>query len=209
MNSNIIKDISKNTQENIEKTLFFYDKLKNNYYIKDSFHDIKNYLDLTFGINNLKLILTDQSNLEDKLTFENDLEEYDNNYPSSFTIDVNKKIHISYKFKATNKEHNDAISEREDDLNTLFNLISPILYFTYLKEIIEELKLTDSVTNLYNRTYLEQHLEKMLPLARREHKKVAFLIVGIDHFKAVIDEFDYQIGDKVLIEIAVNQDNIL
>jgi len=27
-------------------------------------------------------------------------------------------------------------------------------------------------------------------------------MVGIDHFKAVIDEFDYEIGDKVLIELA-------
>jgi diguanylate cyclase (GGDEF)-like protein len=27
-------------------------------------------------------------------------------------------------------------------------------------------------------------------------------MVGVDHFKAVIDEFDYDIGDKVLIELA-------
>jgi diguanylate cyclase (GGDEF)-like protein len=27
-------------------------------------------------------------------------------------------------------------------------------------------------------------------------------MVGIDHFKAVIDEFDYDVGDKVLIELA-------
>ena len=27
-------------------------------------------------------------------------------------------------------------------------------------------------------------------------------MIGIDHFKAVIDEFDYDIGDKVLIELA-------
>ena len=27
-------------------------------------------------------------------------------------------------------------------------------------------------------------------------------MIGIDHFKAVIDEFDYDVGDKVLIELA-------
>ena len=27
-------------------------------------------------------------------------------------------------------------------------------------------------------------------------------MIGIDHFKAVIDEFDYDVADKVLIELA-------
>jgi diguanylate cyclase (GGDEF)-like protein len=31
---------------------------------------------------------------------------------------------------------------------------------------------------------------------------IIFLTIGIDHFKAVIDEFNYDIGDKVLIELA-------
>ncbi len=47
-----------------------------------------------------------------------------------------------------------------------------------------------------------QHIDKMLPLARREQKKVGFLMIGMDHFKAVIDEFDYTIGDKILVELA-------
>lgn len=202
MNRNIIGNMTKNTQENIESTLLFYDKLKNNYYLKDSFHDIKSYLNTLYGINNLEFILVDQSNLENELTFSSSLAEEDENCPFNYGVDVNDNIHIKYNFKANSPKHQDEITECENDLKTLFNLISPILYFTYLKEIIEELKLTDNVTSLYNRTYLVQHLDTMLPLARRENKKVAFLMIGIDHFKAVIDEFDYEVGDKVLIELA-------
>lgn len=202
MKNSIIENMTKKAQENIENTLIFYDKLKNNYYLKDSFNDIKSYLNTVFGINNLELILIDKTNADDELIYSHSLAEEDVNCPFSYTVDVNDNIHVTYNFKANCETHNDEITENHDDLNTLFNLISPILYFTYLKEIIEELKLTDNVTNLYNRTYLVQHLDKMLPLARREDKKVAFLMVGIDHFKAVIDEFDYEIGDKVLVELA-------
>lgn len=202
MNRSIMGTITKKTQDNIENTLFFYDKLKNNYYMKDSFKDIQNYLENIFGINNLELTLRDKSNLENELIFSHSLAEEDEKCPFSYVVDVNKNIHLIYDFKANCPKHQEEINECDDDLKTLFNLISPILYFTYLKEIIEELKLTDNVTNLYNRTYLVQHLEKMLPLARREQKKVAFLMVGIDHFKAVIDEFDYEIGDRVLVELS-------
>lgn len=202
MDRSIIGNITKKTQDNMESTLFFYDKLKNNYYLKDSFRDLLHYLENIFKVNNLELTLTDKSNLEDQLIFSHSLAEEDENCPFSYMVEVNKHIHIQYNFKANCNQHQDDIKQCDDDLKTLFNLISPILYFTYLKEIIEELKLTDHVTSLYNRTYLVQHLEKMLPLARREEKKVAFLMVGIDHFKAVIDEFDYEIGDKVLIELS-------
>jgi len=32
--------------------------------------------------------------------------------------------------------------------------------------------------------------------------KIAFLVVEIDHFKAVLDEFNYDIGDKVLLALS-------
>ena len=202
MQHSVLKNMTQKVHDNIENTLLFYDKLKNNTYVKDSFHDIKEYLQKAFEINNLELILDDSTNEEDELIYAHSLEEKDENCPFSYVVEMNKYIKITYNFKANNPEHQDKISENSEDLETLFNLISPIIYFTYLREIIEELKLTDNVTNLYNRTYLMQHLEKMLPLSLREDKKVAFLMVGIDHFKAVIDEFDYEIGDKVLVELS-------
>lgn len=36
---------------------------------------------------------------------------------------------------------------------------------------------------------------------------MAFIKIGIDHFKAVIDEFDYNVGDKVLKELAKSVQN--
>lgn len=204
MNNSIISQITKTTKSNIQNTVAFYDKLKNNLYLKDSFKDIRGYLEMLFETNNLKMVLRDDSNLENELIYEYSMDILDDkmHFETEFEVDVNSQLKIKYSFVATDKEHFDLVRFRYDDLLNIFNLISPILYFTYLKEIIEELKVTDNVTHLYNRVYLNQHLEKMIPLARREDKKVGFLSVGIDHFKAVIDEFDYEVGDKVLQKLA-------
>lgn len=60
----------------------------------------------------------------------------------------------------------------------------------------------DSVTHVYNRKYLIEHIYKIISLSKNKSDPITFLMVGVDHFKAVIDEFDYDIGDKVLIELA-------
>jgi diguanylate cyclase (GGDEF)-like protein len=202
MNNTIINNITKSTANHIENTLKFYDKLKNNIYLDDSFQDIKNYFDTLYQVDNFKMSLKDDSNLKNILEFEHNLNPSNNGRQLNFLVNVNDKLHITYSFCMCDEAHLNNINSKKEDINNLFNLISPIIYFTYLKEVIEELKLTDNVTKLYNRTYLVQHLEKMLPLAQREEKKIGFLMVGIDHFKAVIDEFDYEIGDKVLLALA-------
>jgi diguanylate cyclase (GGDEF)-like protein len=60
----------------------------------------------------------------------------------------------------------------------------------------------DEVTHVFNRKFLIAHLNKILPLAERRGEKVGLLLVSVDHFKAVIEEFNYDIGDKVLIELS-------
>ncbi len=87
-------------------------------------------------------------------------------------------------------------------IKTTFDIVSQTIYNKYLEFKLVEITLKDSLTGLYNRQYVDEYLKSSLPLSQRERKKMAFLKVGIDHFKAVIDEFDYHTGDKVLKELA-------
>ena len=64
------------------------------------------------------------------------------------------------------------------------------------------MSLVDHLTGSYNRCYLDNYAANLLSLSNREQKKIAFVKVGIDQFKAVIDEFDYEVGDKVLKALA-------
>lgn len=61
---------------------------------------------------------------------------------------------------------------------------------------------TDSLTGLHNRRYLESHLGTAVDRATEGGKPAAVLMLDIDHFKAVNDTYGHPIGDEVLVECA-------
>lgn len=88
-------------------------------------------------------------------------------------------------------------------------VFSQSLYSKYIEKAINNLTLIDPITGSYNRNYLNNYVRNLLSLSTREDKKIAFVKIGIDHFKAVIDEFDYEMGDKVLKALADSLKNSL
>lgn len=65
-------------------------------------------------------------------------------------------------------------------------------------EISLSMALTDSLTGLFNRRYLNVHLEKLLNTANEQRKPIAVLMFDIDHFKPVNDTHGHSVGDEVL-----------
>lgn len=65
-------------------------------------------------------------------------------------------------------------------------------------EISLSMALTDGLTGLYNRRYLEVHLHKLLVKNVENKKKLAVLMVDIDHFKQVNDTHGHDVGDQIL-----------
>ncbi|MGB0719058.1 MAG: PleD family two-component system response regulator [Bdellovibrionales bacterium] len=74
------------------------------------------------------------------------------------------------------------------------------LHSTY--DISLSMALTDTLTGLYNRRYLEVHLDKLLQQNREGKKLLAVLMIDIDHFKGVNDTHGHAVGDEVLKEFA-------
>lgn len=64
------------------------------------------------------------------------------------------------------------------------------------------LAITDELTGLYNRRYLERHTQSVLERASEEQRPVSMLILDIDHFKRVNDTFGHDAGDEVLREFS-------
>jgi diguanylate cyclase (GGDEF)-like protein len=66
----------------------------------------------------------------------------------------------------------------------------------------QELATHDRLTGLYNRNALLDALQHYGAMSTRTHTPLAFLMIDIDHFKQVNDQFGHLVGDEVLREVA-------
>ncbi|HVU22287.1 MAG TPA: diguanylate cyclase, partial [Rhizomicrobium sp.] len=65
-----------------------------------------------------------------------------------------------------------------------------------------EMAITDQLTGLHNRRYMSSHLDNLMSTAARAGKPLAFVIMDIDYFKSVNDNYGHDVGDEVLREFA-------
>ena len=65
-----------------------------------------------------------------------------------------------------------------------------------------ELAITDGLTGLHNRRYLENHLQTLVNEATSRGKPLSVVIVDIDYFKSVNDTHGHDAGDDVLREFS-------
>jgi two-component system, cell cycle response regulator len=71
-----------------------------------------------------------------------------------------------------------------------------------LFEATERLATTDGLTGLVNHRTLQARLDEHLAACQRYARKVSFILIDIDHFKAVNDTYGHPTGDLVLRGIA-------
>jgi diguanylate cyclase (GGDEF)-like protein len=67
---------------------------------------------------------------------------------------------------------------------------------------LAELATIDPLTQVANRRAVEDRLAHEFQRERRYKHPLACILIDIDHFKAVNDNYGHPIGDKVLIEVA-------
>lgn len=67
---------------------------------------------------------------------------------------------------------------------------------------LQEMSTTDDLTGLKNRRFLEMVLNDEWARSRRENCQLAVLMMDLDEFKAVNDNYGHLVGDEVLRQIA-------
>src|SRR3954471_4573835 len=65
-----------------------------------------------------------------------------------------------------------------------------------------EMAITDPLNGLYNRRYMESHLNSLLEQAVSRKKPLTVLVLDIDYFKAINDTHGHDAGDDVLREFS-------
>lgn len=77
------------------------------------------------------------------------------------------------------------------------------------KKIIEEISVTDTLTQIYNRRYFNEIMPKLINGAKRNDEILSFVMLDIDHFKQYNDTYGHQKGDDVLSSFATCLKNSL
>src|SRR5436189_1895536 len=79
-------------------------------------------------------------------------------------------------------------------------------YTDHLRDNVQnsiEMAITDALTGLHNRRYMESHLATLADQASSRGKPLALMILDIDHFKLINDSHGHDAGDDVLREFGV------
>jgi len=71
-----------------------------------------------------------------------------------------------------------------------------------LRELLRSQALRDPLTGLYNRRYMEDSLQRSVLIAAREKTPLSVIMIDLDHFKRLNDQFGHAKGDSVLRDAA-------
>lgn len=78
-------------------------------------------------------------------------------------------------------------------------------YQTKLQKTLAELELMsriDGLTQVYNRRHWQESLEQEFAKATRYDKKLSLIMLDLDYFKRLNDNYGHQCGDMVLVEVS-------
>ena len=74
---------------------------------------------------------------------------------------------------------------------------------------LEEQVRRDSLTGVFNRSYIDDQLKTRFHEASDSRTSLAVLFIDVDHFKSVNDTWGHAVGDQVLIGVAERLDEVL
>ena len=161
--------------------------------------NIFDYLKLHHHVNFLQIDIEKNGNRENLFLCKDNNEDY---LINTLEFQQNCNTMIIFQFLSKDEDNFESLKKQLNAIQMSLLIFSQSLFNKYMEKALNEMSLIDYLTGSYNRCYLDNYAANILSLSNREQKKIAFVKVGIDQFRAVIDEFDYEIGDKVLKVLA-------
>ena len=85
-----------------------------------------------------------------------------------------------------------------------FTIPAGVTFFVLYKrshtsiKALKEQSSIDTLTELYNRNYLEPFLDREINAAKKDSRKISVIMVDMDHFKEINDTYGHAVGDHVL-----------
>jgi len=74
---------------------------------------------------------------------------------------------------------------------------------------LEQMSRIDGLTQIYNRKYWQESLDQEYAKAKRHSKSLSLIMLDLDHFKSLNDNYGHQGGDVVLMEVTAQVSKLL
>lgn len=87
-------------------------------------------------------------------------------------------------------------------MSNYIGLTALSLHRLELLDIAKHTNVTDEVTAVYSSRFFNEILSKQLSLAKRRNESLCILIVDVDHFKEILDNYGADVGDLILQQVA-------
>jgi len=111
---------------------------------------------------------------------------------------INNDYSLILSVSAKTKQELGDISTKITSIKNYFEAAKPVIESKILMDILRESSLRDGHTGLYNRRFLEEHIEQEQAQIQRDKTSYDVLMIDIDYFKLVNDTYGHDVGDTVI-----------
>lgn len=100
------------------------------------------------------------------------------------------------------KEDNAFSATDIQPLESVADICATAIQNAHYVERVQQLAYLDGLTGIFNRRYFEMRITEEMERARRFNSGMAVIMVDIDQFKNLNDEFGHLLGDEVLRQVS-------
>jgi two-component system cell cycle response regulator len=201
---------SDTTLENIIKLVEFQSSLNASESFKEASYLIYHFIDDFYKLNNMKINLYNKTKDLNTLLFSHGKDFYlDDENIAFFVVPVNDYLNCVIGLEFSSKTIHDEYKEDYTFSESIEFMIKPSVKSLILNEEFSKYSIKDSTTGLFNSNYLNKFSDDF------DNEPVALLYIGIDRLKAVVDEFNYEIANQVVVSLSkvlydlTNDDNTI
>jgi len=87
-------------------------------------------------------------------------------------------------------------------LESVADICATAIQNAYYVDRVRQLAYLDGLTGIFNRRFFEMRIAEEIERARRLQSGLGVLMIDIDHFKRLNDEFGHLLGDEVLRQVS-------
>ncbi len=99
-----------------------------------------------------------------------------------------------------------SVEKYKDEVVQLFDYLADQIAIALdnavMHQRVQELSVTDGLTKLYNRRFMNNRLEELWARAVRHSEPLSIILSDVDNFKSINDTYGHDRGDEVLREVA-------